>query len=1095
MRKMLQSMNIKRKLTYLSALLLLLTRFVPAEAQVYYSCDFETAQQRQSWTLSQPGETPCPNNWYIGKPGNFSQYGGNGLFISTDGQAANYVSSGQAMYTVAYDTLTLQTGSYTLDFDWRLLGNGASANLFVMWVPNTEQDATMESYVGFADNPFYGSYKLNTTGLRSNAYWTPVRINFTVTAATAGKGKLCFVFSSAHDNGKPGLPSACVDNIVIHAPTNCPKPTGLKYDKKTMALSWNSTGSEWQVLDYCAYENTVVEYNSVTTKSLMPKIEGEGIHLFYVRTVCGDGSYSEWVSVQEFVWIPGKRCIDYLDIGNPNAGTAGKCYHGGWNDVLAGPGSSTGGKVDNGNQNSKTLHCIHMDPFERDARTMGGLKCVPDGELASVRIGAFERSQDAAFIEYRYAVPRGASQLLDINYAAVLEWGHSDIEYNARFDIQVLDSKNNPIGGCTQKTFYAGDTQTSSSSNWHVIEGGATSYSTEPIYWSDWQKVTISLVDFPGQTLTIRIIVPTCQAQYHWAYAYFTINCRDGGLEGIACGDTSTDHFTAPDNFTYKWYLASDATKSAIRDSVYCRGVLPYTTDNGQTLHIDSLTSEVFHVECHDKQDNSCYYTLTANPNPRYPVAEIDTILVQSANCTNLVRFKNDAHISIISRKDSSETHTDELPEDIYWTFGDGMAYHSFEEYVTHEYPVTGGTFRCVAYVSMSNGICMDSAEFVFNLPDLIHTGTIVRTDVAVRQTYTSISGKQWYAEVDTMFVDSLMKPNQYGCQAPYYEYIYYHSAIRDSLHYTMCEGDSIQFEVGDTVNGYHTKVFYASTLDSALYRTGNNVDSLRYLDLYVIPHMAYNVPDTVEICGDNGAEIHIPYGLGVGSDQYLGVEVLFDNLGIAAGFDSSYVFGPGQDIVIPIPDYLRPNYYPIRLQPRTPRCPVEEQAVTAIVHYTSAIFDQLDGFIGLLNDRYNYGEFEYLTYRWYRDGELMVNDTLSYIHTTMDDLKHEFYVEVTRADDGVVLTSCPVEYVGHPMGVDDVEDAVRVSPTLVDGGAHLTVTGRGMVRVVDLLGRTYEQFRTGTVSNSTVVVNAPKERGVYFVVFENHDAVKIIVR
>ena len=198
----------RQKTNLLLSLCVLLMVAQMSFAQIYYSCDFEDAQENAQWVLNSGARGPlCESKWYIGGAGQFGVVGDSGLFVSSDAQNATYKST-QAMYVVAYRELSLPVGSYNLDFDWRAMGNGSSAQIVVAWVPQTQ--ATNSNNVGtlaaWASNYQVGS------SLYASKMWRPGRATITVTNATQ-QGKLVFVWSSARDVAKP--PSGCIDNIVI----------------------------------------------------------------------------------------------------------------------------------------------------------------------------------------------------------------------------------------------------------------------------------------------------------------------------------------------------------------------------------------------------------------------------------------------------------------------------------------------------------------------------------------------------------------------------------------------------------------------------------------------------------------------------------------------------------------------------------------------------------------------------------------------------------------------------------------------------------------------------------------------------------------
>lgn len=1046
-------------------ILLALTATLAVGAQVHYQCDFENPADVAQWQLNVGAQGPqCINHWYVGEEGNFSINEGKGLYIAPvrDTTKATYDGQSLPMSVMCYVPITLQPGNYNLEFDWRCQGSN-NTGFVVAWVEAGNRYIQSSNSRNYSANiPVIGNKMNRSTG------WTAETRTFTVTQANS-QGWLVFIWDQLRNDANKA-PSACVDNIIIRTACNISQPSNVKYDTKTARLSWNASTNPnitYDVRDYCVNDNSFTEYSGLTGNFLDINLVAEGTHTFSVRAV-DDDCVSQWVSVSSFSYIPGKRCIEYLDLG-ASVASSGKCYHGNWDAVLDGPPHATLGMVNNGTDDSKTLHCIHTNVSELDPRTQNELKCVPDGEIASVRIGAFERSQHSALVEYTYTTPQGATQLLDINYAAVLEWGHSDIQYNARFDIQVLDMNNNPIGGCTQKTFFAGDATTSGSDVWHVIPAGATSYSDQPIYWSDWQKVTVSLADHPGQTLKIRIIVPTCQADYHWAYAYFTLGCRDGGLEGLACGDMSTDHFEAPDNFTYIWYKDGDAAKRPIKDSLSCHGVLPYTTNNNQVLHIDSMSSEIYHVECHDLQDPTCYYTLTANPNPRFPLAK-GTITPFSRNCQNQITFTNESYVRVINRADSTTMSEEEAITTFLVDYGDGSPVQTIDKrnYVTHDYPNTGGTFTATLWASMNDGVCIDDTVFVFTLPDIEHTGDVDTSYHKVNTPYMSKFGTLVNSDRDTLIIDSVALPNMYGCEAYSYEYIYYFSKTTDTVHTVICEGDSAYFLWTD-------RWYYQSTFDSLVIVHPDDADTTHYFDLYVVPRLRVAMPLEMDICGRD-RELRIPLEIeALGADQYAGA-VATATVPLTNGHTLQLREESMTDIVtIQLPRdtaWIQPDYYmvqvTVRVQPDpkagTLVCGTDALEGELLVRYDSTVIDQKFEYVALLNPAYNYGGWSYDDIHWYVDGiELFDQRKATFLHTSAINTGMHYSAELRRTGHDKLIPTCELTYTGQ-----------RAVPLQPNASAPARELG------------TYD-----VTGNKTAIGG---KKGLYFVVYDNHETKKVLV-
>lgn len=1035
---------------------------MPLRAGIVYQCDFEDATENAQWVLNAGKAGPTlPSIWYIGEPGNFSQTGQNGLFISSDGGKTAVYTANAAEGCVAYRAMTLTPGSYDLDFDWRCMGT-TNTNIIVAWVSqSTTTNSAPATLTTNVTNNQIGDKLYGSRGWRSS------HITFTVTAANSA-GKLVFAWSGAKDTPKP--PSGCVDNIIIKETpvVACTKPKNVKYDKQTAYLSWTGPNDVvYQVRDYCSNDGSLIEYDSVADTRLRLMLNAEGTHTFSVRADCGDGNYSEWVSTSTFVWIPGLRCIEYLDIDGVPKGHAGICYTGVYTDYRDNNRPGQIGMVDLGSDNNNSLHTIHTNLDETDFNTDGLLNVVPDGEIASVRLGGREYpgpESRSASIEYQYYVQRGMSDLLDLKFAVVMQDG-SHGEGNPSFRLDILDGRGQPLeSSCTHYNFIVGFGEDTSGELWH--QGIADS----DVSWSDWQKVTVSLRPYVGQTLTIRLTAVRCNVDTHFSYAYFTLGCRSGDIEGLSCGDTRTDHFDAPEGFSYRWYKEEDPTRA--------------TLGTGQSYGIEPTDTCVYMVECHSLVDYSCYYTLTANPNPRYPEAIGDTVVTHE-NCQNLVTFSNNSVVRVMNRVTGMTMSIDEPIYTVFFDYGDGKQESVKSTSIKHEYPAEGGHFDAYMIASMNDGECEDTIFYSFDLPDILHTGSTTIEHLCRGEKFQLPDGE--WVEDDTLYIS--YTPNKYGCEAPNELYVYFHDSVAAVTDTTFCEGGYIDFEGSRYTE---TGTYRVNLL------TQYGCDSSLTLNLTVLPRLLLDVPDTVVACGDfgNGEQIIIPHEVLKG--RYNGVEVFIDNArNVSHPFDSVYSFGPEDEIAIPVPDSVRPDYYSVLLNPGTEDCPADSVPITLLVKYSSQIMTQKYGFVALLNPSHNYGEFAYRPYEytWYRNDSVMEGEYMSYIHVTDEDWGARFHVEVVRVDDGLKLASCPLTYMAERPVFGTNPSPVCVRPTWVGKGEPMTITGAQTATLVDILGRTIETFRLGVDDVRTIQFNAPNQKGIYFVKVADHEAIKIMVR
>ena len=1052
---------------------LLLAGAMPLRAQLTsYYCDFEDAQERNAWVCNAgPQGSNCVNQWYIGSLGNFSENGQNGLYISADDGATSSYTTANASSVVVYREIDLQTGTYFLDFDWRALGL-KNASIVVFWVPksiptnsnpNSGYSSQLDQYRIGGDSVLYGAIT-----------WQSVRFTLGINSNNQD-GKLVFIWNCAKNGAAPNLPAACIDNISITPYTeDCEKPEYPKdnkgnitaYDKNTATLSWTKGSGVYQVRDYNMEDGKVVFYDAIQQNSVQLKTFTEGYHVFSVRSVCGKDSFSEWESVSEFIWIPGNRCVDYMDLEQAT------CYYGSFEK----PYEHTG-VIDKGYNNKESRHTIHYVKGETDPRTENKLKTIPDGEIASVRLGNWKPFAEAEAIEYKYPVQGGQSDIMELKYAIILEkpTGHSR-EEKPHFLLDIFDNTGEQIGkikaddgtivvdksGCFSADF-AADTE-KDLEGWN--EWFPENSDNASIVWKDWTTLSISLRDYIGQTLTIRFTTQDCSLDGHYGYAYFTIGCRSGDLEGIACGDFETDHFDAPEGFNYEW-------RKVENDSLITDTGRPYV--DGNVLHIDKSDTCIYAVEVISKMGDHCSYTLTANPNPRFPKAEV-TGQERVENCTNYADFTNASHIYFINRQNGSLSESKEPVEDVIWDFGDGYPLvHSTASTLTHEYPASGGKFTAKAIASMSNGVCQDTALIEIDLPDL-SAGNDTYIDKCMGESYTLPTG----VEVTQDTIYTFDEKNQHGCDAASHIIVRFHKQKTDTVDAAICEGETYTFED----NTYTKEGQYTENLVSAA-----GCDSLRTLNLTVYPKLIVDVQDTISLCADEPALI-IPYDHKQG--RLDSVEVHLGNIRVSTGYpqgkDSICMFMPDEEIRIPLPSDITPQDYPLTVSFLSSECPMEPVRIVARIRYAAAVIEQKNDLIALLNADYN-GGFSWSGYQWYCNGTPVPGAETSYIVVGDEHLGDEYYCLLTR-EDGTLVSTCPITYAGGKTPIENVTDR-QVYPTLISAGENLHIVGETAVTIVDVLGNHVAAYRS---QEGQWTFPAPARSGLYFILNTRQIIARIIV-
>ncbi len=1023
-----------------------------AQTITSYSCDFEDPAEVALWQRNVgPAGANCKNQWRVGTAGSFGINSTQGMYISggvipdtlENKYEKNLGNRIPGEYVTSYRQLNLADGQYTLVFDWTALGTSDDA-LYVAWVAPNEEGRGIISSTSSAQPPSYC-----TANNRYNGEITWNSVSATINVSGGQGGKLVFVWFTKSGATPAANPAAAIDNICIYQ-GSCPAPTDVKYDADGASLTWMGSASSYDVIVYNHHTHSTEIHAGLTTNSCpLGALTEEGMYNFYVRSVCDAQKHSPWVFTSKFVWIKGARCIDLFDIG-PSRDHAGVCYTGTFNDFIKNGNQGTLDMDDLGPQDPASTHTLHVDGNEIDPNTTvnGGLRVVPDGEIASIRLGAYTPSGKSSRLEYKYTVLPGMSDLFDLKYAVVMESGNhgsslSDPDMNPTFTLNILDGQGHELDACTQRYFVAGY---GDQSNWH------NEPQDQNIYWCDWSTVTVSLRRYIGQTITIRLTSTRCSYDTHPAYAYFSFNCRGGDLQGVACNDFSTDHFEAPEGFNYKWYRADDPTKTVL--------------ETGQVFNIGRDDPTVYLVDVIDRNSTGCSYTLEANPNPRFPKAKAKMLSSKTANCEQKVDFEQACKVVRINRQTMDSVLTTEDVERIVWDFGDGSpVLDTLGMMVSHSYPAEGGTYNVTVKASMSGGICEDVYTFPITLPDITSPDTHTNIHICAE---------------GTDYADTTVLKNTHGCEYKAIEHHYFHSAYDTTYSDRMCEGGRYLFPG----NGK----YYTVSIDTAVVlQSQYGCDSTIRLSLVVDPKLEVTYPNSLKVCIEDNA-IVIPYE--VVSGMLEDVHVYFSERDQERGFQPVYTFSADEPIRIPLPDGVRPDRYTVTLDFSSERCQMAPQTLPVMLTYPSSIVMQTGGFIAVQNADYN-GGYEFTSFVWTKDGEPMDNSA-SYVPASAEDRGSVYVLTLTRQGEDYTVESCPIVYNPSAQGIEDVFAAgARVWPTSVRSGGALWLAPEACA-IYSVLGT---KVATYPQSDALRSVTAPSQPGVYVVVFDNHQSSSIIVR
>ena len=1067
-------------------ILIALVCSLAALAVTNYSCDFENAADRARWTLNQA--TPSTysqlsNKWYIGEPGNNDPTGSYGLYISdNNGASGHYVNKG--CWTFAFDTIALDhlstADDYTIIFDYCGMGNIGSNfdGIYLLWIPMTDPD-TGDSIkvmsIATSSGSIPSTYENYVIQLQPQAHIDYVGGAMTWKQCVATipnkkcDGKLHYLaFVWTNGGLTPQQPGGMVDNISIMDTRPCDEPKNLMLDihGNVSTFSWAGTADEYEVLAY-SYETeqwfgpTIVSGTSIDFSGLPV-----GQTDFIVRSKCQDDLYSLKATISKLIYYPDEMCVDYLNLDNAT------CYTG---KMSSSDNTHTfntftkGAPVDHGPAQMSSRHTIHFDRSELEPRTGFKAHTIPDGELASVRLGNWDRNSEAERIEFSFEVDTINYPVLLLKYMPILEAPGHDDKANPRFRLDILIG-NKSIGECGRADFSCDDVYDKTNKvllpgaeqqGWHITPGAEAQANGSDVVWKEWTTVGVNLRDsnYTGKKLMARLTTLDCTQSGHCGYAYFTLGCSDGQLQGMKC-DAINPEFMAPDGFVYRWIYAYNEKYRKDDGSVDEQYVLSRSQKYEAGYHDDSL----YVVDCMFVQDTTCYFSLYASTLATNPVP-VSSYKVADMNCdNNSYNMLLDASKSYIQEIDHvtgdtliSTRHKIQYYE---WDFGDGQkAYdpvvnHSFfaDETKDSTYTVTLTT----RYLT-----CEETQTITFTLSPIEHytdstIAYLCDADKASGKGYTW-RGKNYkdYVELDSVVIVS--------------------TTACDTIHYF-----SLREPHRDTVTtmifDYETYNFHGTSYNKAgvYHYVSGDCDTADVLNLSIYETLKAELLTTNYIACQGDPSIAMDVQITRGKSRLFS-NVFEDSTLIAPIHreDIPYV-GLTPNIVIPIPTDLYPNIYKavLTLHDTLPEQDVNMPYTLEMRYPATVLAQRWNDVLAVKNAEYNDinnpGDgFDFRDFQWYKNGEPIPGATLSFLFIDGGlDFSATYSAEITRAD-GQKLMTCNFT----PTKVEQVSPI----PSLLPIGTNVTVQGKGKARWFSPLGLSVSEQ---DYNNSTITT--PNAVGTY---------------
>lgn len=1030
-----------------------------AQIVTEYNCDFEDSSQDSEWILN-PGTyaSTIPHEWAIGQTDNNTINGSRALYVTTDKvnhSKTDYSSTPSTV--VAYTNIQLAPASgYVLSFDWKAFGDGNNGQYDYLYVAMVDENDPISNIpIDLASTTTadlssviksYGILKLNPgeEGLRGTSYWQNCTLTIPARYTDGTNKRLVFIWVCY---GSPTRnPGACLDNIMIKDPTGCPSPTGLSMeileDMDGVRLTWNKqegvTDYKLTYITYTDGKETEIDVNDTTV--LLTRL-AEGQVMFRLVAVCDQYHSSLPTVISGLVYNKSAYCIDYLNLNDTICYTGiasttevddkgGKYYD---------PNFWKQGRVDSEVHSQEYgQHVLYVDTTETDPNTGHRLRCVPQGALASVRIGnsavTGQKGGEAAQIRIPYHVD-ATNDILILKYAIVLDdpgsalsqgFQHSKDQI-PRFTLKVVDKTRSLVDQCSYGDF---DTDAASTSGWNKHNN---------IFWKDWQIVGMNLSDHHGEDVTVEVSVFDCTEGAHFGYVYFVLECTSAKIQGANCGEINTELEAIP-GFTYKWYKASDPNTILSTDRVY---------------HVQPDDTEQYMVEM--TYNENCSFYMYASSVPYLPQAKAD-YSYQPKDCQNIVSFTDESYIILRNQNTGEEIPTNDQADYIEWDFGDGTT--SLEKNPEHIFPESGGVYvvKQTAYVEN----CQSEQTYTILIPKIGAVDTTFNEIACSQGGYTYKGTTYWESTVIKDYLST-----KAGCDSTVTIGLTIVDSVQTFIKDTILDDTTYPFLTENGVIQLNEGGNYVSRL-----QTKDGCDSTIYLQLYVHGVLRVDMENNFSVCADE-PYIYLPYRVTHGSTDSYSLQFINTDL-LESVYDVS--LNNENDIVVNLPQPMVPNNYNAKLIFHDKLSGDVEIPINIAVNYSDTILVQKwNDVIGIRNTEHN-GGYTFTQFQWYKATEPIEGATNEYLYIGGGTLEEgvPYYVKLSRVEsDGslIVLNTCPI----YP--ITKVEDFSF--PSIV--GTHQKVKAylpkQAQLRFVSLDGRV-NQWQE--MDEGSTFIQTPSSEGLF---------------
>lgn len=1008
-----------------------------------YSMGFELEDSVElaNWVLN-PGANAsrCVDQWYIGE--SVRSDGRQSLYISCDqGVSAEFGVAKNVQY--AYRDFVLEKGPYEISFDWACVGN-PEAVLYAGVAPaaNVSKDMLADPYKAVIPKSIW-NWCQSLGALNGSSHWK--NISLSINSNGTSTYRLFFVWASSNADSTLVMPmGACIDNLQICS-SLCAKPRSITATAScdSIIVKWEGSSEKYNF----QYRRRGRKWSTPTTYyehgCVLTNIE-EGLYDFRVRGICNDVDTSAFIYLNsQPVFCPEKHCVNYIALDDSLNVT---CSYGSYSN----PDEEIG-VIDYGPENKYSRHTVNWEPDMYDPRTCNQLSLIPDGELASVRLGNWDVGAQGESVSYSYVADVENSAILLLKYAIVMEDpGHNAVE-QPRFTLEIFDEYGDLLSPtCGAADFYADSKREDAS--WHVCtKAPGTSL---PVTWKEWTTIGLNLQELgveTGDVLTIKLTTRDCKLSGHYGYAYFTLGCAAAKIYGTSCGNESKLTVEAPDGFRYEWYNKYDSLVATTKE-----------------LSVDPSDTTTYRCRLVYVENDECDFNLYTSVYPRFPISEF-SYTYQPSDCQNKVYFNNLSHIMTVHNNDTVHNY-DEKCEDYSWNFGDGE--ESGELNPMHIFPSEGGVFPVTLFSSISDGSCMADTTIYINVPAIRDYEQVI--DSTICQGSYVVFGK-YYAAEERLYYDSLktvagcdsviildlkINPvsttilpdtivcaeeplcidgdcykhktsgmfvrfftNQYGCDSTVQMYVNMLDSILPVVELQSPTDDGELGSVTVSGTGYDYYYFNGVKYDASNTYIGDLEGgvmtfeffndfgcSIALVDTMNSECVAVTLKELLPVCMGSSF-FELPYVVDSGFPTTY--SLLFDSIAQSVGFvdlKKQPVDRSVDELLITIPQTVIPGQYNAQLvfHNLLKKCEDPTFDLRLVVNFASdMIFQRWNDVLSVVSSAQNYG-FQFEHFQWVKNGEQIPGANKSYYYEADGlDLDAEYQVEVLLPS-GVRLTTCP---------------------------------------------------------------------------------------